>query len=631
VDIYTASRRINQSFEIDGSPQGIGRHGLVGDGFSCALIGVDGSVDWLSFPAIDSPSVFGALLDPERGGRFQIAPRGAKFESLQAYDDGTNVLQTLFRIPDQGVATLTDLMPWSDDPRSSTHELHRMLEVREGSVDMEIVFDPRFDYGRGQTRVEITTDGVMALGPGGERLALSVDNGIEFAPRERGGAIARFTLNRDRRLWCVLSWNAKRVEPAAAYRPFDHLRSTRSFWRTWASKMTYDGPWRHDVLRSALTLKLLQYAPTGGVVAAPTTSLPVVAGGERNWDYRYSWTRDSAMAIRAMNQIGYREEALGFFHFVRDTVQARNELDLMVTIRGEDVPDEVVLDHLSGHRGSHPVRLGNAARHQIQHDIIGPLLDATWQYENSGGTLSLGLWRQIRKLVSRAMNTTDQKDHGIWEKRAEPTDHVHSKLMIWVALDRALQIAPLFGGDREEAQWKQARDRLAQDIVTRGYDAGSGSFVGEYGGSEVDATLLLIPLYGFLPPADPRVQRTIERIRNELADGPFLRRYRGDDGIQADEGGFVLCGYWLAESLALTGRLDEALEVFNNHLGAANHLGLLAEEVDGVTSAPLGNYPQGFSHIGLIQAAARLDRALRMRDEGAQRPPLLSGDTSVGS
>jgi GH15 family glucan-1,4-alpha-glucosidase len=626
VDIYTASKRVNQTFEIDGSPLGIGKHGVVGQGHSCALIGVDGSIDWLCFPAFDSPSVFAAILDSDRGGFFRVSPSAQRYQSLQAYDDFTNVLQTLFRLPGQGTVCLTDFMPWSDDPRTASHEVHRLLEAREGSVEMEIVFDPRFDYGRAQTRIELVDDGVIARGPNGERLSLSVGNGVRFETRAEGGVVARFVLNKERRFWTVLSWNTDRPERAAAYRSYDYLRSTRRSWRSWAAKLTYDGPWRHDVLRSALMLKMLQYAPTGAVVAAPTTSLPVVAGGQRNWDYRYSWTRDSAMAIRVMNLIGYGEEALGFFQFVRDTVEERNQLDLMVTIHGTEVPKEIVLEHLSGHLGSRPVRLGNGARNQIQHDITGPLLDAAWLYEQSGGTLGLGFWRQIRKLINRAMHTTEEKDHGIWEKRADPNDHVHSKLMTWVALDRALNIAPLFGGDRAESDWRMARDHLAQNIVTRGYDADAGTFVGEYGGRDVDATLLLIPLHGFLPASDPRVVRTIERVMRELGDGKFIRRYTTYDGIDADEGGFVLCGFWLAEALALTGRLDEALEVFSNHVGAANHLGLLAEEVDPASAAPLGNYPQGFSHIGLIQAAARLDLALRMRDEGTERPPLLDSD-----
>jgi len=626
VDIYTASRRVAESFEINGCPLDIGEYGVVGDGFSCALVGVDGSIDWLCFPSFDSPSVFAAIVDRERGGFFQISPEAERYESLQAYDDSTNVLQTLFRRSGEGVVCLTDFMPWSDDPRSSIHELHRLLEARDGSMEMVVVFDPRFDYGRGETRVDLADEGVMASGPNGERLSVSIGGGVRFEKRAEGGAVARFTLSKEQRLWTILSWKSKRAESTATYRPYDHLRSTRRFWRKWAAQMTYDGPWRHDVMRSALTLKILQYAPTGAVVAAPTTSLPVAPGGHRNWDYRYSWTRDSAMAIRVMNLIGYSEEALGFFQFVRDTVEEHNNLDLMVTVHGDRVSEEVTLEHLAGHRGIRPVRLGNAAHHQTQHDIVGPLLDAASLYEKSGGTLGLAFWRQIRALVSRAMKTTDEPDNGIWEKRAQLRHHVHSKLMTWVALDRALHLASLFGGDRAELEWRQARDRLMADILDRGYDKTVGTFVGEYGGTEVDATLLLIPIHGFLPPTDARVERTLKRVVRELSDGKFLRRYRSYDGIDGDEGGFVLCGFWLAEALALAGRLEDALEVFTNHLGAANHLGLLAEEVDPSSGAPLGNFPQGFSHIGLIQAAARLDLALRMRDEGIERPPLLDFD-----
>ena len=551
------------------------------------------------------------------------------YESRQAYDDATNVLQTLFHQPDRGVVVLTDFMPWSGDPRSTGHELHRLLEAREGSVDLEIIFDPRFDYARGETRVEVADEGVVAEGET-EHLSLSVGRGIRFEPREGGGARARFTLRSGARLWTVMSWRSKRPEKVAAYRSFERLRTTRRSWRAWASRMHYDGPWRHDVLRSALVLKLLQYAQTGAVVAAPTTSLPVSRGGDRNWDYRFCWTRDSAMAIRAMNQIGYPEEALDFFHFVRDTVEERDTLDVMVTIDGGNVPREVTLDHLVGHGGARPVRLGNAARLQTQHDIVGPLLDAASLHERSGGVLGLRFWRQIRKLVNQAIENASEPDHGIWEPRAEPSHHVHSKLMIWVALDRALAIGPRFGGDRYEKTWQQARERIHADILRRGFDKETGTFVGAYGGRDMDATLLLLPIYDFLPPADPRITNTVDRVIQELGDGRFLRRYRTSDGIDADEGGFVLCGFWLAEALALCGRLDEALEVFHNHLSAANHLGLLSEQVDTATGAPLGNTPQAFSHLGLIQAAARLDLALKLRDEGVHDPPRLAFDSPHG-
>jgi GH15 family glucan-1,4-alpha-glucosidase len=628
VDLYTASLRISQNFKVDGEPLGIGDYGAIGEGNTCALVGVNGSIDWLCLPKFDSPSVFGAMLDHERGGHFQVCPANGGIESLQAYDDGTNVLQTMFRREGHGVLMLTDYMPWNGNPRSAMHELHRLLEVREGSLEIDIIFDPRFDYGRSQTLIAFADEGIVALGENGECMTLSASNGTRFEMRPAGGAVARIELRAGQRLWLIASWRSKRPEKIAAHRPFDHLRATRSYWRKWNHQMNYDGPWRHDVQRSALMLKILQYAPTGAVVAAPTTSLPVVPNGERNWDYRYSWVRDSAMSMRAMNLIGYPEEAVAFFRFVRDTLVHRDQLDLMVTIDGEPVPEETILDQLSGHRGAFPVRIGNAARHQIQHDIIGPLLDAAYLYEQSqsSGSLSLAFWQEIRKLVNEAAETADQPDHGIWEPRNEPTHNVHSKLMIWLALDRALAIAPLFGGDRFEATWSAQRDQLFSAILSRGYDEKSGTFTGQFGGKQVDASLLLLPIYGFLPPDDPRIQRTIKRICDELSDGRFIRRYAGHDGIDADEGGFVLCGFWLSEALALSGRLDEALEVFQNHISAANHLGLLAEEVDPSTAMPLGNSPQAFSHLGLIQAASRLDLALKLRDEGIDDPPYLPSD-----
>lgn len=621
MDLYTAAGRLARSFVLDGSPLAIAEHALIGDGFSCALIGVDGSIAWLCLPRFDSPSVFASILDPERGGTCRVSPTAEGFESLQAYDDSTNVLQTLFRRSGTGAAVLTDFMPWTDDVQSSVHEIHRLIEVREGSVEMEVVFDPRFDYGRGETRVVPCPDGAMAEGPAGERLSISIGAGIALTPRESGGVGARFRMRPGQRIWTILSWRSKRPEPTTAYRPFEFLRRTRRFWRGWASRLRYDGPWRHDVLRSALTLKLLQYAPSGAMVAAATTSLPAWIGGERNWDYRFSWTRDSAMAVRAMNLIGYGQEAFGFFQFVRDCVGRRGGLDIMVSIDGGDVAGETPLSHLSGHRGSRPVRVGNAAAAQVQHDIIGPLLDAAFLYERSGGIVSLRLWREIRHLVDKSIDTMREPDQGIWEPRSGAVHHVHSKLMTWVALDRALHLAPLFGGDREERRWANAREEIAEEILARGYDSELQTFVGAYDHSEVDATLLLIPLYGFLPPSDPRVVRTLERILKDLGEGGLLHRYRTSDGIASREGAFLLCGFWLAEALALVGRLDEALDVFHRHASAANHVGLLSEGADPETGAALGNFPQAFSHLGLIQAAARLDLALRLRDEGDEHPP----------
>ena len=431
----------------------------------------------------------------------------------------------------------------------------------------------------------------------------------------------RRRLRAGERTWVILSWGGVRPEAVLAYRPYDHMRATRTFWRRFASQLRYEGPWRHDVMRSALTLKLLQFGPSGAMVAAPTTSLPEARDGSRNWDYRFSWVRDSAMAIRAMNLIGYPGEARGFFHFVRETIDRRGQLDLMVGIEGNEVPEEILLEHWSGHAGAGPVRIGNAARDQKQHDITGALVDAIALHEGQGGALDLGLWRQIRVLVDQALSDSAEPDHGIWEPRAEPRHHVHSKLMTWVALDRAMGMAPLFGQAEQATRWRVQRDALRDEIMERGIDPTSGSFVSSYGGTDVDAALLLFPSYGFLDARDPHVVRTRERVVKELGEGRFLRRYHSDDGIGTGEGAFVLCGFWLAEALALAGELDEALEVFQSHQAASNHVGLLAEEVDPVTTEPLGNFPQAFSHLGQIQAAVRLDTALRLRDEGIDRPP----------
>ena len=626
MDLYTAARRVGTTHVLGAEPLCSSDYGVIGDGHTVALVGVNGSIDWLCWPRFDSPSVFAALLDPERGGRFQVAPAEPGASSRQAYDDGTNVLQTLFRREGSGTVMVTDYMPWNGDPRSRVGEIHRLIEARDGELEMRIVFDPRFDYGRGPVQLQVEENGVLAEGPDGQRMSLSLGPGVHFHSRAQGGVEASVVVRRGQRRWAILSWQSARPEAIAAYRPFDHLRATRRFWRHWSGRLEYDGPWRHDVQRGALVLKLLQYAPTGAMVAAPTTSLPAWVGGSRNWDYRFSWTRDSAMAIRAMNQIGYPDESQAFFHFVRDVIEERRTLDIMVTLDGGEVPDEAELGHLAGYRGSRPVRIGNAARLQIQHDIVGPLLDAASVFEQSGGTLGLRLWRQVRSRINEAVDQAEQPDHGIWEPRSEPRHHLHSKLMIWVALDRGLHIASRFGGDREERLWREARDTLEREILVRGFDSEKQTFVREYGGDQVDATLLLLPIYGLLPPRDLRVERTIQRVIDELSEGRFLRRYKNSDGIDCEEGAFVLCGFWLAEALALAGRMDEALECFHQHLSAGNHLGLLAEEVDPRSGAALGNFPQAFSHLGLIQAAARLDHALRLRDEGSSEPPLLPYD-----
>jgi GH15 family glucan-1,4-alpha-glucosidase len=627
MDLYSAVRRLEHPFvfEVGEDPEvPLDARGMIGDGNTVALVRVDGAIDWLCLPRFDSPSVFGALLDRERGGASAITPVKRPFTSLQAYDPGTNVLETMFVVPGQGAVRLVDFMPWSDDPRAAIHEIHRRIEGLEGRVELELTFDPRFDYGRAPPELEIQEHGVLARGRQGERF-VAVGAAAPWQ-RTANGVAQRLSVAAGDRKWMVLSWDAVAPESIARYRSFEHLRVTRRAWRAWSNRLNYDGPWRHHVLRSALCLKLLTYAPTGAMVAAPTTSLPEWIGGQRNWDYRYTWVRDASFAIRAENLLGYVDEAREFFHFVRDAVDAERGLEIMYTIDGGPVPEEEVLAHLVGHRGTGPVRIGNGARSQVQLDTTGALVDAAHLYERFGNALTLRSWRKIRQLVETARKSLHLPDHGIWEPRSGPRHNVHSKTMQWVALDRGAGIAAAFGDQKCAHAWSLDAVRLRSEILQHGLDPTGTHFTAAYGDRHVDAALLTLPLYGLISEDDPRLAATVARIRDELGDGQFLYRYRhdlGHDGVGGAEGAFVLCGFWLAEVLALMGRLDEAQEVFVAHARASNHAGLLAEEIDPRTRTNLGNFPQSFSHLGLINAALRIDLGLRLRDEGSHEVPHL--------
>ena len=512
-------------------------------------------------------------------------------------------------------------MPWTDDPRSAVHEVHRRVQCVEGEAVVKVVFDPRFDYGRVDTTFDIDGRSALAKSASGERLVAVLGGLGRWEPRPEGGVQSVFRLKAGERAWVVISWNASESESILAYRPFEALRNTRRRWRDWVQQLQYDGPWRHHVIRSALLLKLLMYAPTGAMVAAPTTSLPEWIGGVRNWDYRYTWTRDTAMAVRAANLLGCNREAREFFHFVRDTLERDRELHIMYAVDGGRVPDEQTLDHLGGYRGSRPVRIGNGARDQLQLDTAGALMDAAYVYERGGGLLTARGWRRLREVVDNVAAMWAEPDHGIWEPRAGKRHNVHSKLMSWLALRRGAELAPLFGDQPVQTRWQQVADELHAELCVRGLDSAGKRFVAAYDHEHPDASLLLLPIHGFLPPNDDRVLRTVEWIRAKLGAGPYVYRYRTDDGVGGEEGAFVLCGFWLAEVLAMAGQIDEAQRVFVAHAEASNHLGLLAEQIDPGTGTLLGNFPQAFSHLGLINAAARIDLALRLRDEGSPRVP----------
>ncbi|UJR86108.1 glycoside hydrolase family 15 protein [Sandaracinus amylolyticus] len=634
MDLYSAASRLSRPFVItedDRDPirvarrLGIAARGIIGDGLTCALVRVDGVIDWCCMPRFDSPSCFGAVLDPERGGSTSIQPVRRPFESLQRYDPDTNVLETLFRVPGEGVVRITDYMPWTDDPRAAIHEIHRRVECVEGRVELEIVFDPRFDYGATETTLEHGERGVLARGASGDRM-VAVVRDARWSARERGSGLAtRVTLKKGERRWMVLSYAGRSPEPIEAYRPFDHLRATRRAWRQWTGHVTYDGPWRHHVVRSALLMKLLTYAPTGAIVAAPTTSLPEWIGNTRNWDYRYTWTRDAAMAVHALNLVGCQREAREFFYFVRDCMEREGGLQVMYAIDGLAVPDEKVLDHLRGFADSRPVRIGNGAKTQLQLDATGPLVDAASMFERMGGSLTLRTWRHLRDVVETVRCRWHEPDHGIWEPRSGEKHNVDSKAMCWVALDRGARIARLFGDLAQEHAWSDAAREVQADVLRSALDPTGKRLTAAYGVDVPDAALLRLPLHGFLEPRHPYVVETTEWVRKELSVGSFLYRYRldTDDGVGGDEGAFLLCGFWLAENLALQGRLDEALEIFVAHAEASNHVGLLAEEIDPSNGMLLGNFPQAFSHLGLVNAALRIDLGMRLRDEGSHAAPHL--------
>ena len=632
MNIYSAVRSADRSFEIAPGARAhdlpLEARGLIGDGITAALVRVDGAVDWLCMPRFDSPSVFGALLDPDGGGEATIRPVARPFRGFQRYDPDTNVLETLFEVPGQAMFRLIDYMPWTDDARASIHEIHRRIECLEGAADLELIFDPRFDYGRDQPRFTVDDNGILATSGRGERMVCALGATVAWHERTGGGRglESRLRMSAGDRAWMILSWDAPHPEPISFYRPYEHLRQTRRFWRKWSHRLRYDGPWRDHVLRSALLLKLLLYAPTGAMVAAPTTSLPEWLGGVRNWDYRFAWIRDAALGIRSTNLIGYEYEARDFFHFVREVLSTGSPLAIMYTVDGAPVPAEEILAHLSGFRDSAPVRIGNAARDQLQLDIPGYLLDAAFLHERTEGTITLRMWRVLTAIVEQCADLWTQPDHGIWEPRSGVQHNVHSKLMSWVCFDRAARIAPHFGDNASGARWSRLADTVQSEVLDKGLDPTGKHFVSTYGGSDLDAALLLLSPYGFVKAGDPRMLRTIDEITSRLSDNGYLHRYHYGDGIAGGEGAFVLCGFWLAEALAIEGRIAEAQDVFLRHVEASNHLGLLAEEVDPSNGQLLGNFPQAFSHMGLISAAARIDLALRLRDERSPKTPRFALD-----
>ena len=581
-------------------------YGVIGNMLSAALVGYDGSIDWLCLPRFDSPACFAALLGDADNGRWRIAPTGKVTGRSRRYLPDTPILETRFET-ETGVATLTDFMPLGDD--EDKVDLVRIVTCVEGEVELEMELALRFEYGKAVPWVRRRDYGLSAIsGPD----AVELHTRLALEGRDMK-TYARFTLAKGESVPLTLSYHRSHRPPRFVADHQETLERTISWWREWVKRGSFEGmpdDWRDPVVRSLITLKLLNYAPTGGIIAAPTTSLPEAIGGARNWDYRYCWLRDSALTLYALLNAGYRDEAEAWRQWLLRAVAGHpQQLQIMYGIAGERWLPEFEIEWLAGYEDSRPVRVGNAAAAQIQLDIYGELIDTLHAAREAELQQQEEAWRLQRVLLDHLEYNWQTLDRGIWEVRGEPRAFTHSRVMAWVAFDRAIASAERFGLDGPIDRWKQVRTAIHHDICTHGFDAERNTFVQHYGGDALDASLLLMPQVGFLPPDDPRVIGTITAIERELMRDGFVLRYsthETDDGLAGEEGAFLACSFWLADAYVLCGRHDDARALFDRLLALRNDLGLLAEQYDPRSRRLVGNFPQGFSHIGLINTAHNL-------------------------
>ncbi len=605
--------------------QPIENYGLIGNMQTTALVGMNGSIDWFCFPYFDSPSVFCAILDDAKGGRFKIAPVPDGVKSKQYYWPDTNVLVTRFHTP-AGVGRIIDFMPVGFHPANYIrHGLIRRVQAIRKSMTFRLECRPAFNYGRDTHTLTMAKDGVLFQSPG---LTLRLGSTIPLT-QDDNMIVTEFTIQEGEEVdFCL-----QEVGPDHAQTTFscpeiqaeELFKHTVEHWRRWLSKCTYTGRWREMVHRSALVLKLLTFQPTGAIVAAPTCSLPEEIGGVRNWDYRYTWIRDAAFTLYGLLRIGFTEEASAFMQWLEARCHELNpdgSLQLMYGIEGRHQLTEETLSHLEGYRGSRPVRVGNGAYNQLQLDIYGELMDSVYLYNKYGTPISYDLWKHLRRMINWVCDNWQRTDEGIWEVRGGQQHFVYSKLMCWVAVDRGLRLAEKRSFPADHEHWLTTRDCIYEEIMAKGWDSQCQAFIQRYGSTSLDAANLVMPLVFFVSPTDPRMLRTLDAINRKPEQGGLVSNglvYRYNlseiqDGLDGEEGTFNLCTFWLVEAMTRAGqadrnRLEEARLVFEQMLGYANHLGLYAEET-GHHGEALGNFPQAFTHLALISAAFNLDRAL---------------------
>ncbi len=594
----------------------IAAYGLIGDCHSAALVSRAGSIDWCCMPRMDLASCFGRLLDWEQGGYFSIEPVGHGFVTSRRYLPETMVLETTFTAGG-GEARVIDCFAMYEGGRERPYnQLLRVVVGVRGKVDMRVAIKPRFDYGEVQPWIRRRGVNVSAAIGGNNGLLISGDADLDHDPHDLHGLLCRFTVRAEERVrFSVQSWppamlDSDGVGAVDSATIDERLEQTIAWWRRWASRASLPGPDEPSVRRSALALRALVNAPTGAIAAAATTSLPEEVGGPRNWDYRFSWIRDSSFSVRSLADIGCDREADGFRRFIqRSAAGSARDLQIMYGLGGERRLTEILLTDLDGYRGSRPVRIGNAASQQLQLDAYGELVLLSWRWHRRGQSPDDDYWRFLLDLVDTACERWSEPDRGLWEVRGEPQHFVHSKALCWTAVDRGLALAEECLRKAPVQRWRKVASEIQESIEAKGYDATRGVYVQAYGTAQMDSALLLLPSSGFVEWTDDRMVRTVDAVREELTENGLLLRYRPrktDDGLPGREASFLACTFWLAEGLARQGRSEEAREVFDRAAGTCNDLGLFAEEYDSRAEEMMGNFPQGLTHLSHIAAAVAL-------------------------
>jgi GH15 family glucan-1,4-alpha-glucosidase len=598
------------------SYQPIENYGIIGDLHTVALVGIDGSIDFMCFPHFNSPTIFSAILDDKKGGRFRISPSMENPRHKQIYLPDSNVLLTRFLFQD-GVAELSDFMPVKREKEEHGHQLVRRIKTVRGSIRYRMVCEPRFDYGRAGHHVDRKDDGISFVSDGADGTALFLRTEVPVQIGN-GDAMAEFTLRAGEHASFVLEEARQGKGSPSSDSSFvaQSFKETANFWRRWVGRSHYTGRWRETVNRSALVLKLLTSKSHGSIVAAPTFGLPEELGGERNWDYRYTWIRDASFTLYGLIRLGYTEEAADFMHWIEERCSELNpdgSLQIMYGIDGTHELTETTLEHFEGYKKSSPVRIGNGAYNQLQLDIYGELLDSVYLYNKYGEPISFDLWKNLINLIDWVCKNWRQKDEGIWEVRGGRQEFLYSRLMCWVAVDRALRLAGKRSFPAPLERWYKTRDEIYYDIMDHFWDAERKAFVQYRGSKTMDASNLLMPLVKFVGPTDPRWISTLNVIEQDLVDDSLVYRYRtqgaASDGLIGEEGTFNMCSFWYVENLSRSGDVPKARFFFEKMLSYANHLGLYSEEL-GSCGEHLGNFPQAFTHLGLISAAYNLDRNL---------------------